>query len=315
MRFRLLSSLVFAATFVGLASPIPSVATDAPDPVSPPAAEDGPSAADATAIHRWRDAKGTWHFSNVPERIPSHATVVPFPADERPVVRRSRTRAIRRMAPEARAPIPRQQLLADGGGCGAADTGGLIDAVATEVAGRRRLEQLTLLVGGTPVAFSRDAVVTQIIPAAAADEDVVSAEPGAVAYPASVSCPARPPLPRYPVVANHHAGDSSLCDDYRRAFAQVGVAGSRNQQVGRSFHEIAEEFAVVRAANLGRTEPHPEAAVVRRPGAAPLPLPAWTIDAHVGQTDELGRETDDLVSDLTVALEEIDHAARAHGCW
>jgi hypothetical protein len=46
-----------------------------------------------------------------------------------------------------------------------------------------------------------------------------------------------------------------------------------------------------------------------------VPLDPWIVKAHVSQTEKLASESDDLVAQLTVALEEIDRAARAVGCW
>jgi hypothetical protein len=46
-----------------------------------------------------------------------------------------------------------------------------------------------------------------------------------------------------------------------------------------------------------------------------IPLDSWIVDAHVAQTARIASESDDLVDQLTVALEEIDRAARASGCW
>jgi hypothetical protein len=46
-----------------------------------------------------------------------------------------------------------------------------------------------------------------------------------------------------------------------------------------------------------------------------IPLDPWIVAAHVSQTESLATESDQLVDQLTVALEEIDRAARATGCW
>ena len=46
-----------------------------------------------------------------------------------------------------------------------------------------------------------------------------------------------------------------------------------------------------------------------------IPLDPWIVAAHASQTASLAAESDALVEELTVALEEIDRAARASGCW
>ena len=55
--------------------------------------------------------------------------------------------------------------------------------------------------------------------------------------------------------------------------------------------------------------------------AQPIPpgrgvrLSPWLVEAHIAQLNELARETEEFVDELTIALEEIDRAARARGCW
>jgi len=44
-------------------------------------------------------------------------------------------------------------------------------------------------------------------------------------------------------------------------------------------------------------------------------LPEWLPEAHAAQTAEIAAETEAFVDELTIALEEIDRAARAAGCW
>ena len=46
-----------------------------------------------------------------------------------------------------------------------------------------------------------------------------------------------------------------------------------------------------------------------------IPLDPWIVAAHVSHTASLAEESDELVTQLTVALEEVDRAARATGCW
>ena len=53
----------------------------------------------------------------------------------------------------------------------------------------------------------------------------------------------------------------------------------------------------------------------RARAAHDVPLDPWIVAAHVSQTASLAAESDELVTQLTVALEEIDRAARATGCW
>ncbi len=44
-------------------------------------------------------------------------------------------------------------------------------------------------------------------------------------------------------------------------------------------------------------------------------LPEWLPEAHAAQTAEIAAETEAFVDELSVALEEIDRAARDAGCW
>jgi predicted transcriptional regulator len=46
-----------------------------------------------------------------------------------------------------------------------------------------------------------------------------------------------------------------------------------------------------------------------------IPLDPWIVAAHVSETTSPAEELDELVTQLTVALEEIARAARASGCW
>jgi hypothetical protein len=99
------------------------------------------------------------------------------------------------------------------------------------------------------------------------------------------------------------------------------VAVSRDEGIARAFHDIAEEFVTVARRDYtagGR------GAIVVQPAAFTrlaygreerVPLPPWLVDAHIAQAGELGAESSSLVNELTVALEEIDGAARRAGCW
>jgi len=102
------------------------------------------------------------------------------------------------------------------------------------------------------------------------------------------------------------------------------VKGSRDAGIARSFHDVASDFV-----RVGREENVATASGFRAAVAdgmfvsdaralAPfmtVPLDPWIVAAHVSQTESLATETDELVDQLTVALEEIDRAARATGCW
>jgi len=252
----------------------------------------------ADTVYRWRDATGALHFSNRVERVPASAIAV----EVRPVAIGTEVRPVG--APAA-TPARRQggTPAMEPAACDAPDARGIVDAVSRRLADTNDLGRLALLVAGVPVAWGPDAVVRVWTgePSAAAG---AALDQAAIAYPASAACPSRPALSRYPVNGGGPPSGEGLCADYRRAFAQVGITGNRNQYVARSFREIAEMFAAVAA--RGYTLDGGDG----RGGIAP-----WIVEAHVAQADQIAGETRELVDELTVALEEIDRAARANGCW
>ncbi len=268
----------------------------------------------AAPIYRWRDASGVVSFSNRPAVVPEGATEVMLPplVAAPPVVRR----AVAPQAPPVVVSAARRARAA----CPAPDPSGLVDAVAERL-GPHALENLTLVVGGVPVAYGSDTTLQLKGP----DPETPTTAPAgqaAIAIPDGAGCPSQPPLERY-VVSNARGGSSRrLCDDFRRAFAEVGVAVSRDQGVARSFRAVAQHYLDV-AAN-GYTAGGRSDAFVLQPGAlmpiayAPedrIPLAPWIVEAHVAQAHELAGESSALVDELSVALEEIDGAARAAGCW
>jgi hypothetical protein len=85
-----------------------------------------------------------------------------------------------------------------------------------------------------------------------------------------------------------------------RAFVQVQLEGNV---------ATASGFRVARAEGMFTTDANQLATRMT------VPLDPWIVAAHVSQTDSLATESDALVEQLTVALEEIDRAARASGCW
>jgi hypothetical protein len=208
--------------------------------------------------------------------------------------------------------------------CGPADPTGLAKAIVFGVAPAARDEGLTLIVGGVPIATSPDATVQTLVTPWDPEAPHAALSQSAVAYPSGSSCPTTPPLIRYATTPSRQARSRGLCDDYRRAFAQVGVATSRDVGIARSFRDIARDF--VRVAHEGNVAVASGFRVELAKGMftsdanelAPyvsIPLDSWIVDAHVAQTARLASESDDLVDRLTVALEEIDRAARASGCW
>jgi hypothetical protein len=266
----------------------------------------------AAPIFRWRDASGGVHFSNRPAAIPEGATEVVLPPI---IVAPAPTGVVSPVAPVA-ARVPTSTRAE----CPPADASGVVDAVATRLAGTRHLDELTLFVGGIPVASDPDSRIT-VKGADPNGRATASVEQAAIAYPGGSRCPLRPPLERYAVSGGRRGAPARLCDDYRRAFAEVGVAVNRNQGVARSFHAVAERFVTV--ARHGHTAGGGRVLALQ-PGALTtvsyvpeerVPLPPWTVEAHIAQTDELGAESADLVEELTVALEEIDAAAQRAGCW
>jgi hypothetical protein len=274
--------------------------------------------ANAQAIYRWRDAHGQLHFSNQVARAPSHAAAVELAP-------------LGSITGPAHAPRPRRGVAVGRRGattpvmpCGPADPTGLARAIALSVDPARHDEGLTLIVGGVPIAASRDATVQTLVTPWDPDLPHAQLSQSAVAYPTGSSCPTMPPLVRYATTPSRQARSRGLCDDYRRAFAQVGVATSRDVGVARSFRDIARDF--VRVAREGNVAVASGFRVELAKGMftsdanelAPymsIPLDGWIVDAHVAQAARIASESDDLVDQLTVALEEIDRAARASGCW
>jgi hypothetical protein len=275
-------------------------------------------AAPAQTIYRWRDANGGLHFSNQAARTPSDATAIelaPLGSIVGPPVQRRapqrRTRGVRRDAPPASP-------------CGPADPTGLLGAVSAGVAPEAPADSLTLLVGGVPLDTSDTATVQILVTPWDPDAPQAHLSQSAIAYPSGSSCPSAPPLVRYATNGQRGSRTRGLCDDYRRAFAQVGVAASRDHGIARSFHDIASEFVRVKLAGDVAVASGFRAAVADgmftsdARALAPfmtVPLDPWIVAAHVSQTDQLADESDVLVEQLTVALEEIDRAARATGCW
>jgi hypothetical protein len=269
------------------------------------------SVASAAPIFQWRDASGGLHFSNRPAVIPDGATEVTLP----PIVATPPDRTMSHSIV-----VPARVRASARAECPPADASGVVDAVATRLAGTGHVNDLTLFVGGIPVAFDPDSVITVkgVDPNGRA---TASVEQAAIAYPGGSRCPQRPPLERYAVSAGRRGAPARLCDDYRRAFAEVGVAVNRNRGVARSFHAVAERFVAVASddhtAGGGRVLAVQPGAFTKV-GYVPeerVPLPPWAVEAHIAQTDELGDESADLVEELTVALEEIDAAAQRAGCW
>jgi hypothetical protein len=250
----------------------------------------------AASVYRWRDASGGLHFSNRSDAVPqSAATIELAPLSVLPVPVRARAGMITPvMAPGA--PI---RLATP---CDVGDPEPLASVVGAHLDAKQH-EDLTVVVAGMPIAHGRDAVVTLKGPDPIADP-AAPVDQGAIAYPAGAPCPALPPLTRYAIASGRRAPSRGACDDFQRAFAEVGVAVSRDEGVARSFRAVAEHFVAVAANGYGAGQ-----------GAGRVEIAPWIVDAHVAQTHELGEEAGEFVDELTVALEEIDGAARARGCW
>lgn len=274
----------------------------------------GPRSIDAQTIYRWHDTNGGIHYSNEPARIPGHASAVELPPLGTIQVPGSRRAgSARRASP----PLAAAQ-------CGPAMPVGLMRAVNIALASEHPDERLTLLVGGKPLTVSADATVGMLVTSWDPDAPQAHLSQSAIAYPTGSSCPDAPPLVRY--ATNGGRGDRArgLCDDYRRAFAQIGVAASRDAGIARSFREIARSFVdVQRDDNVVTASGFRvalEEGMLRSTADAVAPyvtisLDPWIVKAHVAQTEQLANESGSMVDQLTVALEEIDRAARASGCW
>jgi hypothetical protein len=249
----------------------------------------------ANAIYRWQDAGGRLHFSNIPARMPSSAE--PARLRELSIVRAPRPAGA---AAPALAGRPGAEPWT-GAVCAAADPSRLIDAISARLAASRSEgvtdSPLTLLVAGKPVSFAPDAVLEV---RAATDSDATGAgEQAAVAYPGGLACPRTPPLERYAVAmtARDPSSPSGLCEDYRRASAEIDIALSRNESVARSFRVAAVRFESQAAGGNG------------------FETPPWLVEAGAAQTAELAAEIEEFITELSVAREEIDRAARARDCW
>ncbi len=272
--------------------------------------------ASAQAIYRWRDANGGLHFSNQSKRAPTNATEVELPP--------LGTIEIPTPAKRMRAGRSRPANVPPAMPCGPADPTGLAESVMFGLPSSAPVSSLTLLVGGLPVSTTPDASVQLLVTPWDPDAPQAHLSQSAIAYPLGASCPDAPPLVRYPTNARRETRSRGLCDDYRRAFAQVGVATSRDAGVARSFHDIARAFVRVRHEGNNAVASGFRVAVAEgmfTSDAAELapfmtiPLDPWIVAAHTSQTESLATESDELVDQLTVALEEIDRAARAIGCW
>ena len=279
----------------------------------------GPAAvAPAQTIYRWHDAGGGLHFSNQAARSPTDATAVELAPLGSIVGPPGARRASQR---HGRGPRPAAPPAAP---CGPADPTGLLDAVSMGVAIEAPADSLTLLVGGVPLETSDTATVQTLVTPWDPDAPQAHLSQSAIAYPSGSSCPSAPPLVRYSTNGRREGRSRGLCDDYRRAFAQVGVAASRDHGIARSFHDIATDFVRVKLDGSAAVASGFRAAVADglftsdARELAPfmtVPLDPWIVAAHVSQTDSLAEQSDELVQQLTVALEEVDRAARATGCW
>jgi hypothetical protein len=272
----------------------------------------------AQSIYRWHDANGGLHFSNQAARTPTDATPIELAPLGSIVGPPGRARAAHHRARGTRPEAPPASP------CGPADPTGLLDAVSSGVAPEAPADSLTLVVGGVPLETSDTATVQTLVTPWDPDAPQAHLSQSAIAYPSGSSCPSAPPLVRYSTNGQRGKRSRGLCDDYRRAFAQVGVAASRDHGIARSFHDIALEFVRVKREGDVAVASGFRAAVADgmftsdARALAPfmtVPLDPWIVAAHVSQTDRLADESDALVEQLTVALEEIDRAARATGCW
>ena len=282
----------------------------------------------ASPIFSWHDADGGMHFSNRVGTIPAGASEVTLPPLPVRVVSRSVSlpAAVARAA--AIAPTAARRARSTEA-CETPDPRGVAEAVASRL-GRRQLDGLTVIVGGVPIAYA-DSARVEVKGPDVGTSTATPAEQAALAYPAGSGCPdSRPPLARYAVASGTRERSRSICDDYRRAFAEVGVAVSRDQGVARSFRAVAEQF--VEMAERGYTAGGRGAvlvpAVATEAISSPtmpirfvsaleerVPLPPWVVEAHVAQASQLGVESSAFVDELTAALEEINAAARSVGCW
>jgi hypothetical protein len=164
---------------------------------------------------------------------------------------------------------------------------------------------LTLFVAGTPVFYDPYANV-RVWPASEPDQNG-AIEQASIAYPASGDCPLTPPLERYEVasLSGRTTSPSELCEDYRRASAEIDLALSRNENVAATFDQASARFAAVQ----DNTE------VIESPGGVRINLPPWLIGVVAAQTGELADEIDEYMEELIVAGDAIDNAAQVRGCW
>jgi hypothetical protein len=287
-------------------------------------------AASAAPVYRWQDAAGGLHFSNRSEVVPDFAHEMELPPVRAPLT-----------VPRAAAPggvtgkqAQSRARLVSSEECGPGDSSGVGRAIVSRLVGARQSENLTVFVGGVPVLYRPGAVVT-VWGEDVSDDRSAPIEQASIAYPEGGVCPERPPLHRYAVSSASRVTSRGLCDDYRRAFAEVGVAVSRDQRIARSFGVLADDFSEIAAQGYTARE-RGQGVLVRDASLADrtfsagggwtvmpalearardVRLPPWVVEAHIAQTEELAEETAGFVEELTVALEEIDRSARARGCW
>ena len=274
--------------------------------------------AGAASIYSWRDGAGSLHYSNRPEVVPTFAHVVELPPLPASVPVSPATFTVER--PQSH---PSRLPTAE---CGPDDPTGVGEAIVSRLARTRTraTSDLTIIVAGVPVMY-RPGTVTTVQAKDVFDERSAPLEQSSIAYPAGSPCPKRPPLGRYAVSSGSRSAPRGLCDDYRRAFADVGVAISRDHRIARSFGALAEDFSVIAAQGYTVREKGRAVLLSDAGGWTVMPalearardvrIPPWVVEAHIAQLDELADETADFVEELRVALEEIDRAAQARGCW
>jgi hypothetical protein len=163
---------------------------------------------------------------------------------------------------------------------------------------------LALFVAAEPVSYGAGAVL-EIVSGRDWNDTSAAVGQGALAYPASGACPRTPPLERYAVASERGRTPSSgRCDDFRSAFSEIEIALRHNESVVGTFRFASRRFSDV-AANGG----------VFQAVGTDVSLPTWLARVNAAQTAELAAETEEFLDELSVAREEIDHAAQTLDCW
>jgi len=267
--------------------------------------------ASADTLYRWSDQAGRLYFSNRADQVPRRARAMKLP--ELGTVMWSE-------GDDGQSPAAQTQPVSGDGAvpsavaatrCPLANASRLISAVTSRLrsmqSGVSANSGLSLFVAATPVWYTSDQNMV-LVPGEIAGEKAASQQ-AAIAYPEGSGCPPVP-LERYAAVSGEPSASAGLCDDYRRASAEIDIATERNESVARTFEYAAQRFGSVRT-DADSSEVIPSGSDL----VTGVRLPAWVVGSTAASSAELATEINEFSEELVVARQEIDRAARAQGCW